>query len=84
MIAVDWVERGCVDQVFVIRQVVEKTIEKDKRVYMAFVHLESHTYNSVSRDKLSKVLEEYELRGILLRAIQALYDSGMVCVKVGE
>ena len=32
--------RGCVDQVFAVRQVVEKTIEKDKEAYMAFVDLE--------------------------------------------
>ena len=28
-------------------------------------------------------MEEYEGRGKLLRAIQALYDGGMACVKVG-
>ena len=31
------VGRGCVEQVFVVRYVVEKTIEKDKEAYMAFV-----------------------------------------------
>ena len=31
------VEKGCVDQIFVVRQVVEKTIEKVKEAYMAFV-----------------------------------------------
>ena len=44
------VGRGCVDQVFVVRQVVEKTIEKDKEAYMAFVDLEK-TYDDVSREK---------------------------------
>ena len=33
------VGRGCVDQVFVVRQAVEKTIEKDKEAHMAFVDL---------------------------------------------
>ena len=43
--------RGCVDQVFVVRQVVEKAIEKVKEVYMAFVDLEK-AYDNVSRKKL--------------------------------
>ena len=33
-----------------MRQVVEKTIEKDKEAYMAFVDLEK-TYDAVSREK---------------------------------
>ena len=62
------------DQVFVVSQVVEKAIEKDMKVYMVFVDLEK-AYDNVSRNKLWKVLEEYEVKGKLLRAIQALYDT---------
>ena len=32
--------RGCSDQIFAVKQIVEKTIEKDKKMYMAFVDLE--------------------------------------------
>ena len=32
--------RGCNDQIFTVRQIMEKIIEKDKVVYMAFVDLE--------------------------------------------
>ena len=32
--------RGCNDQIITVRQIMEKTIEKDKVVYMAFVDLE--------------------------------------------
>ena len=42
--------RGCVEQVFVVRQVVEKTME-DKEAYMAFVDL-AKAYDNVSREKL--------------------------------
>ena len=35
---------------FVVRQ-VEKTLEKDKKVYMSFVDLEK-AYDNVSRDEL--------------------------------
>ena len=32
--------RGCRDQIFVMRQLAEKTIEKDGKMYAAFVDLE--------------------------------------------
>ena len=74
--------RGCIDQIFAVKQIVEKTIEKDKKVYMAFVDLEK-AYDNVSREKLWKVLDEYGVKGKLLRAIQALYEDGKARVKVG-
>jgi len=41
-------DRGCVDQVFAVMQVIEKVTEKDK---VAYADLEI-TYESVSRDML--------------------------------
>ena len=72
--------RRCNDQIFAIKQIVEKTIEKDKKTYMAFVDLEK-AYDSVSREKLWKVLDEYGVKGKLL---QALYVNGKARVKVGR
>ena len=70
----------CIDHAFVVRQVVEKTIVKDKEPYMAFVDLEK-AYDNVSREKLLwTVLEEYGVEGKLLRALQALYDGGILYV----
>ena len=50
--------RGCIDQVFAVRQVFEKVIEKDKVVYAAFVDLEK-AYDIVSREKLWVALKDY-------------------------
>ena len=75
--------RGCNDQIFAVKQIVEKTIEKDRKTYMAFVDLEK-AYDNVSREKLWKVLYAYGVKGRLLRAIQALYVNGRAKVKVGE
>ena len=41
--------RGCVDQIFNVRQVIEKVIEKDRVAFAAFVDLEK-AYDSVSRE----------------------------------
>ena len=76
-------EKGCNDQIFAVRQVVEKTIEKDRSVYIVFVDLEK-AYNNVNRLKLWKVLEEYGVKGRLLRAVQSLYEDGKASVRVGD
>ena len=74
--------RGCNDQIFVVKQIVEKTIEKNMKTYMAFVDLEK-AYDNVSREKLWVVLDKYGIKRKLLRAIQALYVGSKACVKVG-
>ena len=71
--------RSCNDQIFAVRQVVEKTIEKDRVLYMAFVDLEK-AYDNVNRIKLWKVLEEYDVKGRLLKAVQ----DGKASVRVGD
>ena len=32
--------RGCIDQIFIIRQLTEKYLEKDKKMYAAFIDME--------------------------------------------
>ena len=75
------VRRGCVDQIFAVRQVTEKVIEKDKKVYAAFVDLEKAN-DSVSRSKLWVALEDYGAKGKLLAAVQSLYEEGRARVRV--
>ena len=41
-------------------------------------------YDSVSREKLWKVLDEYRVKRKLLRVIQALYVDGRARVNVGR
>ena len=59
------VGRGSNDQIFAVKQLVEKSTEKDKKIYMAFTDLQ--VYDNVHREKLSKVLDEYGLKGRLLK-----------------
>ena len=73
--------RGCYDKIFVVKQIVEKTIEKNKNTYMAFVDLEK-AYDNMSREKLWKMLDKYGINGMLLRAIQALYVGSKACEKM--
>ena len=75
--------RSCTDQLFTIRQLSEKMIEKNKRMVVACVDLEK-AYDRVGRDKLWKVLEEYGVKGRLLRAIRSLYKKSEGCVRVKD
>ena len=53
---------------------MEKVIEKNKKMFIAFVYHEK-PYGTVSREKLWKVLEKYTICGKRLTDIRALYDG---------
>ena len=74
--------RGCVDQIFVVRQLCEKFLAKGKDVYVAFMDLEK-AYDRVDRRALWQVVSLYGVGGKLLRAMKSLYDDNRMCVRVG-
>ena len=57
--------RGCTDQIFIVRQICEKYLEKGKDVYFAFLDLEK-VYDRVDRDAMWNVLRLYGIGGRLL------------------
>ena len=73
--------RGCIDQIFIIRQLTEKYLEKDKKMYAAFIDMEK-AYDKVWRTDLWVVLKGYGVRGKLLGSIKALYKESKACVRV--
>ena len=74
--------RNCIDQIFILRQIMERVIKKNKKMFIAFVDLEkAYSYGTVSRGKIWKVLEEYTVCGKLLTAIRALYDGSQACMR---
>ena len=75
------VGRGCIDHIFVIRQLVEKHLEKGKKMFAAFIDLEK-AYDKVWREDLWRALREYGIGGRLLGSIEALYRESKACVRV--
>lgn len=75
--------RSVTDQVFTLKQIQEKAWEYAKDVFIAFIDLEK-AYDRVPRDKLWECLQEYEVDGELLRAIQSLYKECTSRVRVGS
>ena len=75
--------RGCVDQIFAVRQVCEKFLEKGKEVYWAFMDLEK-AYDRIDREGLWDVLRMYGVGGRLLRGVKSFYTDSRACVRVGQ
>ncbi|KAL6484891.1 hypothetical protein MHYP_G00069360 [Metynnis hypsauchen] len=62
------------DQLFTLSRIVEGAREFANPVYMCFVDLEK-AYDCVPQDILWEILQEYEVPGLLLQAIQSLYSQ---------
>ena len=73
--------RGCVDQVFVMKQMSEKFYGKNKSLYVAYMDLEK-AYDRIDRDAMWRVLSMYGINGKLLAAVQSLYERSEACVRV--
>ena len=72
--------RECVDQVFVLKQLLEAYREKKKEMYVTFVDLEK-VNNKVCREELWRVLNECGVDGYLIRSMSSLYDGSRACVR---
>ena len=64
--------RGCVDQVFVMKQMSEKCIAKGKSMFVAYMDLEK-AYDRVDRNAMWSVLSMYGINVMLLNAIRSFY-----------
>ena len=56
-------ERGCVDQIFTLKQIGEKAQEKKRRVYVGFIDLQK-AYDKVNRKTLGQELRIYDVAGV--------------------
>ena len=57
--------RGCQDQIFCMRQTIEKLFEKNRDLFLCFIDLEK-AFDRVPRQRLFEVLSEYGVDGFLL------------------
>ena len=71
--------RGCLDQVFAIRQVCEKYLANGKDVFCSIMDLEK-AYDSIDRHGMWKMLRVYGVGGKLLKAVQRFYVDSRVCL----
>ena len=62
--------RGCMDQVFAVRQVCEKYLAIGKDLFWAFMDLEK-AYDTSDRHGMWQMLKVYGVGGKLLKAVQS-------------
>ena len=66
--------RGCMDQVFAVRQVCEKYLANGNDVFWAFMNLEK-AYDTIDRHGMWQMLRVYGVGGKLLKAFVAIFES---------
>ncbi len=69
------------DQIFSFRMVVEKILEKRKKLYAAFMDLEK-AYDRVNWLALLEVFRIFGVGGKLLSATKSFYEEASACVKI--
>ena len=73
--------RGCVNQIFTLKQIGEKVQEKKCRKYVGFIGLEK-AYYVVNRAALWQMLRMYDVGVKLLSRIKNMYVDSSACVRV--
>ena len=73
--------RGCVDQIFTMRQLSEKFVSKGKSLYVAYMDLEK-AYDRIDREAMWRVLSMYGVNDDLIRGIRSFYEGSEACVRV--
>ncbi len=73
--------RRCVDQIFAVKILVEKYLEKDRKLFAAFMDLKK-TYDRVDRKGLWGTLRVYGVGGQLLKGIRSFYENASASVWV--
>ncbi len=73
--------RGCVDQIFAMNMLVEQYLEKDRKLFAAFMYLEE-AYDRVDRKGPWDTLRVYGVRGQLLEGIRSFYENASASVRL--
>lgn len=73
--------RGCVNQIFVMRQSIEKTSEWNQKLYTVFLNLEK-AFNKVDREGLREVLKMHGVNGKHFDAVKSFYSDSKPCQRL--
>ena len=67
-------QRGCVDQIFALRNIIEQCTEWQRQLYVNFVDFEK-AFDSIHRDSLWSILRHYGIPSKLVHLIKSFYDN---------
>ena len=73
--------RGCVDQIFNLRECMSASRQKGKPLYVCFIDLRK-AYDSVNRELLWQAMKTYGISGKIVRIVTSLYENTRAKVRV--
>jgi hypothetical protein len=73
--------RSTTDQIFIIRQMMEKFYEHERDVQMIFIDFKQ-AFDSLCRDELYKALKEMNVPEKLIRLVKMTMENNKVRVKI--
>ena len=71
--------RGTVEQIFILRNIIEQVVEWQSTLYVTFVDFEK-AFDSVHRESLWKIMASYGIPAKLLRIVKILYEDSECAV----
>ena len=73
--------RSCIDQIFTLRQIIEKVTEGRRPVIVNFIDFRK-AFDSIHRPALWRILQQYGLPTKIVTVIQKLYEESSSAVRV--
>ena len=71
--------RGCIDHIFTIRNIIEQSIEWQSKTILNFIDFQK-AFNSINRDHLWKILKAYQIPPKIVNIIKAFYNKYKCCI----
>ncbi|XP_048775551.2 uncharacterized protein LOC125680151 [Ostrea edulis] len=66
--------RSCIDQIAILRIIIEQSVEWQSSLYINFIDFEK-AFDSINRDRMWKLLQYYGLPVKIVNMIKALYED---------
>ena len=74
--------RSCVDQIFVLRTIIEQSLEWNSSTYINFIDFEK-AFDSVHHETMWKILWSYGFPVKIINILKDMYASNQCCVRHG-
>ena len=71
--------KGTSDQIFILRNIIEQSVEWQAPLYFNFIDFEK-AFDSIHRETLWKIMESYGVPPKILTIIKKLYRNNEICV----
>ena len=71
--------KGCIDQIFSLRTIIEQSLEWNVPVFINFIDF-SKAFDSIHRDSLWKIVRSYGIPDKLVRLIKTFYENYECCI----